>query len=177
MPFCRIRRRVEVQRCPAVPTAPNRTARRARSRSASSSTITALFPPSSRIERAVRFASAVATRSPRAQDPVAWISGTSGLATSASPTSRPEPTTRLNTPSPSVPRVTSSTIFWTAIEMSGVRLDGFQTTVSPQTRESAHPQPGTATGKLNAEMMPTTPSGCQRSIRRWSVRSEAMSRP
>ena len=35
----------------------------------------------------------------------------------------------------------------------------------------------TATGKLNAEITPTTPSGCQVSISRWPGRSEAMVRP
>ena len=35
----------------------------------------------------------------------------------------------------------------------------------------------TATGKLNAVMTPTTPSGCQLSIMRWPGRSEAMVRP
>ena len=35
----------------------------------------------------------------------------------------------------------------------------------------------TATGKLKAEMTPTTPSGCQVSIMRWSGRSEATVRP
>ena len=43
---------------------------------------------------------------------------------------------------------------------------GFQTTVSPATRARAVFQAYTATGKLNAEMIPTTPSGCQVSISR-----------
>ena len=38
---------------------------------------------------------------------------------------------------------------------------------SPQTRASAVFQDQTATGKLNAEMTPTTPSGCHCSIIRW----------
>ena len=46
----------------------------------------------------------------------------------------------------------------------GVFSDGFHTTLSPQTkaRQAFHAQ--TATGKLNAEITPTTPSGCQVSI-------------
>ncbi len=43
--------------------------------------------------------------------------------------------------------------------------------VSPQTSASAAFQAHTATGKLNAEMTPTTPSGCQVSIMRWPGRS------
>ena len=49
-----------------------------------------------------------------------------------------------------------------ASAVSGVFSDGFQTTVSPQTSASAAFHAQTATGKLNAEMTPTTPSGCQR---------------
>lgn len=64
-----------------------------------------------------------------------------------------------------------------ASEMSGVSSDGFQITVSPQARATAVFHDHTAAGKLNAEMTPTTPSGCQVSARRWPGRSEAMVRP
>ena len=63
-----------------------------------------------------------------------------------------------------------------ASAVSGVISDGFQTTVSPHTRASAVFHDQTATGKLKAEMTPTTPSGCQVSISRWPGRSEAMVR-
>ena len=53
-PSVRGLRRVDVHRWPAVPTAPKRIARNASSRSASSRTITALLPPSSRIVRPKR---------------------------------------------------------------------------------------------------------------------------
>jgi hypothetical protein len=43
----------------------------------------------------------------------------------------------------------------------GVFSDGFQTMLLPQTSASAAFHDQTATGKLNAEMMPVTPSGCQ----------------
>ena len=49
--------------------------------------------------------------------------------------------------------------------------------LSPHTRAIAQPQPGTATGKLNAEMMPTTPSGCHCSSSRCDGRSDCISRP
>ena len=54
---------------------------------------------------------------------------------------------------------------------------GFQTTVSPATSASAAFQAKTATGKLNAEMIPTTPSGCHVSARRCPGRSEGMVLP
>ena len=61
-----------------------------------------------------------------------------------------------------------------ASAVSGVFSEGFQTTGSPQTKASAAFQDHTATGKLNAEMTPQTPSGCHVSIMRWSGRSVAM---
>ncbi len=66
---------------------------------------------------------------------------------------------------------------WQAIAVSGVSSDGFHTTVSPQTSATAVFHAHTATGKLNAVMTPTTPSGCHVSISRWPGRSEAMVRP
>ena len=55
---------------------------------------------------------------------------------------------------------------WQAIAVSGVSSEGFQTTVSPQTSATAVFHAHTATGKLNAVMTPTTPSGCHVSISR-----------
>lgn len=55
--------------------------------------------------------------------------------------------------------------------------EGFQTTELPQTMASAAFHDHTATGKLKAEITPTTPSGCQVSIIRWPGRSVAMVRP
>ena len=56
--------------------------------------------------------------------------------------------------------------------VSGVFSEGFQTVASPQTAASAAFHDQTATGKLKAEMTPTTPSGCHCSIRRWFGRSD-----
>jgi hypothetical protein len=64
-----------------------------------------------------------------------------------------------------------------ASAVSGVFSEGFQTTASPQTSASAAFQLQTATGKLKAEITPTTPSGCQVSIIRWLGRSVAIVRP
>ena len=66
---------------------------------------------------------------------------------------------------------------WTAAAQSGVFSLGFQTTESPQTHASAAFHAHTATGKLNAVMTPTAPSGCHCSIMRWPERSEAMVKP
>ena len=53
---------------------------------------------------------------------------------------------------------------WQASAVSGVFSDGFHTTASPQTSASAAFHDHTATGKLNALMIATTPAGCQVSI-------------
>ena len=60
---------------------------------------------------------------------------------------------------------------------SGVFSEGFQTTASPQTSASIAFHDHTATGKLNALITATTPSGCQVSIMLWPGRSEAMVKP
>ena len=66
---------------------------------------------------------------------------------------------------------------WHATAVKGVSSEGFHTTVSPQTSAMAVFHAHTATGKLNAVMTPTTPSGCHVSISRWPGRSEAMVLP
>ncbi len=70
-----------------------------------------------------------------------------------------------------------SAILMVAMAVSGVWLEGFQIVASPQTAASALFHAQTATGKLNAVTMPTTPSGCHCSIMRCWGRSEAMVRP
>ena len=64
-----------------------------------------------------------------------------------------------------------------AMAVSGVLVEGFQSTVSPQTRARAVFQLQTATGKLKAVMTPTTPSGCHCSCSRCWRRSLGMVRP
>ena len=66
---------------------------------------------------------------------------------------------------------------WQASAVSGVSSEGFHTRVSPQTSAIAAFHDHTATGKLNAVITPTTPSGCQVSISRCPGRSEAMVLP
>ena len=74
-----------MQRCPAVPTAENTMARRARSRSAEGATIMALLPPSSSRLRPKRAATRGPTSLPILVLPVALTSGsrTSSVSTRA----------------------------------------------------------------------------------------------
>ena len=159
-----------VQRWPAVPTAPNSTARSARSRSASSITMMALLPPSS----SRRAAEALADDRRRCAGPCGrsrWrrSAGSGGRPASVSPTSEPRPMTRLKIAAQAV-----------ALHHRGWRCsarrsrsaascdDGFQIIVSPQTAAIAAFQAQTATGKLKAVMMPIGPSGCHCSYMRCS---------
>ena len=171
-------RRVVVQRCPAVPIAPKATPRSARSRSAEGATITPLLPPSSRIARAKRCARRGATARPIRVDPVAETSATRASSTSASPASRP-PIKSCDRPSGASPNraAARSKIACVAKAVSGVFSDGFHTTLLPHTNASAAFHAHTATGKLNAEITPTTPSGCHTSIIRCPGRSVAIVRP
>ena len=74
-------------------------------------------------------------------------------------------------------RITLLQMCWTAIAVSGVLGEGFHTEALPQmaARKAFHAH--TATGKLNAEMIPTTPSGCHCSYMRCCGRSECMVMP
>src|SRR5437762_7215729 len=89
MSWCTMRRRKLVQRCPAVPTAANKIARKARSRSAEGATIMPLLPPSSRSVRPKRCATRGPTIAPMRVEPVALTSGTRRSSHSASPSSAP----------------------------------------------------------------------------------------
>lgn len=113
-----------------------------------------------------------------AQLPVALISGTRASSTSASPASLP-PTTICRRSSGAAPNRAAawSKMLRHASAESGVSSDGFHTIGSPHTSASAKFHAHGATGKLNAVMTPTGPSGCQLSIILWPGRSEAMVRP
>ena len=113
-----------------------------------------------------------------AVEPVAETSGTRGSSTRTSPTSR-LPMSSSQSPSGADPNASRArrTSACVASAVRGVFSDGFHTTGSPHTKASAAFHDHTATGKLNAEMTPQTPSGCHVSIMRWSERSVAMVRP
>ena len=173
-----ISRRRLVQRCPAVPTAAKSTPRTTRSRSALGATTAALLPPSSRSERPSRAAMRGASSLPIAVEPVAETSGIRPSSASCTARSAP-PTTSSKSPSGTSPNRSAarSSSCVVAIALSGARSDGFQSTGSPQTSASAAFQLHTATGKLNALMTATGPSGCHVSVSRCPGRSEAIERP
>ena len=103
-----------------------------------------------------------------AVEPVAETSGTLASSTSISPISRP-PISTVDRPVGAPPNLSTArrTSASTASAVSGVFSDGFQITGSPHTNARAAFHDQTATGKLNAVMMPTGPSGCHCSIIRW----------
>src|SRR5450755_4802546 len=65
----------------------------------------------------------------------------------------------------------------TATEHKEVFADGFHTTELPAMAARNAFQDHTATGKLKAEITPTTPSGCHCSYMRCSTRSECIVKP
>ena len=106
---------------------------------------------------------------PTAVEPVNEIAFTRGSVTIVSPTTRPEPSTRLTTPSGSP----ASCSAWTsAIAQSGVSCAGFSTTVFPQTSDEPSFQLGMLNGKFHGVIRPTTPSGSRRV--RPSIRSDSV---
>ncbi len=153
--------------------------RNAKFKSAEGATIAALLPPNSNNDRPSRAATVCATARPMGTEPVAETSGNAGEAAIAWPTSAPVPTSTLATAggTSSNSASTSVAIRWQANAHSGVFSEGFQTKVSPHTSASIAFQAHTATGKLNAVMTPTGPSGCHCSVRRCSGRSLAIVRP
>src|SRR3546814_5416032 len=68
-------------------------------------------------------------------------------------------------------------IFIEAIADNGGLGEGFQMQMSPQAAATKAFQAQTATGKLNAEMIPTRPIGCHCPYTRWPGRSACMVRP
>ena len=140
--------------------------RTARSRSADGVTIAALLPPSSSSALPNRCATRGPTCWPIRTEPVALTSATRGSSTRSSPISRPPWTSRLRSRGAPTSAAARSISAWHAIAVSGVSSEGFHTTVSPQTSATAVFHAHTATGKLNAVMTPTTPSGCHVSISR-----------
>src|SRR4030095_1906186 len=157
---CTITRRVEVQRWPAVPTAPKKTDCVAMSMSALGATINALLPPISMIVRPNRPWTVLATFKPMLTEPVAETNGIRASSANFWPTVLRSPISRVKIAgSAPVSRQTRSAIFVTAIAVSGVFSEGFQTVASPQTAASAAFHDQTATGKLNAVITATTPRG------------------
>ena len=110
--------------------------------------------------------------------PVALTRAIRASPASASPVSRPPSTTCESAFGASPKRAAArSRSAWQASAVSGVFSEGFHTTGSPQASASEAFHAHTATGKLNAVMTPTTPSGCHVSIIRCPGRSEAIVSP
>src|SRR6187397_2034704 len=165
---------VDVHLCPAVPTAPNKAPRIDISISASFEIIIALLPPSSSNALPNLAPTAAPTAFPILVEPVADNRGILASFAIHSPTSRP-PMIKEETPSGTLFFAnTSEIICWHAIPHKGVFSDGFHTQTSPQTNASILFQLQTATGKLNAEMIPTIPNGCHCSYMRCPGRSLCM---
>mmetsp|Transcript_10048 Transcript_10048/g.13659 ORF Transcript_10048/g.13659 Transcript_10048/m.13659 type:complete len:426 (+) Transcript_10048:115-1392(+) len=173
-----MRRRREVQRWPAVPTAPNTEARTAMSRSASGMITVALLPPSSRMVRPKRPWTTSLTCLPISEEPVKETRDRRLSLIMCSPTVRPLPMT-MEMMAPSMPLAsnTSDMIRVMAYVVRHVVDAPFQICVLPQMRERAEFQPATAQGKLKAVMMPTWPRGLYVSRSAWPGRSEGMTWP
>src|SRR5439155_21113096 len=106
-------------------------------------------------------------------EPVAETNGIRASSANFWPTVLRSPISSVNIAgSAPVSRQTRSHIFVTAIAVSGVFSEGFQTVASPQTAASAAFHDQTATGKLNAVITATTPNGCHCSIGRGLGRSD-----
>src|SRR5215212_8454443 len=138
---------VVVQRCPAVPTAPNKHPTRAISRSASFEMMMALLPPNSIKDLPNLAPTAAPTALPILVEPVADTKGTRLSFAIRSPSSL-SPITKPDTPSGTPFCLnTEATIFWQAMPHNGVFSDGFQIHTSPHTHASIAFQLHTATGK------------------------------
>ena len=166
MSSCTNSRRVLVQRCPAVPTAPKVMAGMASFKSADLSTIMALLPPSSSSERPMRLATCTPTCLPTSQEPVKDTRLTRGSSTNFFASSLVASLNIRKTGGKPLPSSASLTIFCTATEHRGTLGDGFQIEALPAMAAINAFQLHTATGKLKAEIMPTTPSGCHCSYMR-----------
>ena len=129
---------------------------------ASSKTMFAALPPSSRVTFLSVPATAFAMARPTSVEPVKATLSTSSCATSARPVS-PAPVTMLTTPAG---RSACWQISANSSAVSGVVSAGFSTTVLPQASAGAIFHASISSGKFHGMTWPATPSGC-------GVRAEA----
>ena len=137
----------------------------------------ALLPEHSSRQRPNRSATTCAICLPTADDPVNDTRETRGSAASRAAASRPESISSVKIGGKLSSAMIRLHSCWTAIAASGVFGEGFQTVALPHTAESSAFHAQTATGKLNAVITPTTPSGCHCSYIRCPGRSECMVLP
>ena len=125
---------------------------------ASSKTMLAAFPPSSRVRPLSVPATAFPISRPTAVEPVKATLSMSGWRTSAMPIS-PGPVTMLTTPGGSSACAQTSA---KRSAVSGVELAGFRTTVLPAARAGAIFQASMRSGKFQGMIWAATPSGSAR---------------
>ncbi len=136
--------------------APQAPAELATSMSASSSTMRALLPPSSRLTRFSVRPAASPTIRPTAVEPVKEIIATSGWAASAPPGSA-SPGSTCSTPAGS-PASSNSRASRTPPE-TAVCTSGFRMTALPRASAGATARADRISGKFHGLITPTTPSG------------------
>ena len=143
-------------------------------KSASASTMVGFLPPISSWMRRRRLDASPCSQLPISQDPVNEMA-LSGLAsTSASPSSPPDPATKLTTPFGSPASCSASTM---RQALSGAAEAGLSTTVLPQISAGASFQAGIALGKFQGVIRPTTPIGLRMANMWTRSRSEGTSMP
>ena len=141
--------------------------------SASSSTISAELPPSSRCTRLRCWPASAPTCRPTAVEPVNEMIRTTGSVISASPASGPPGST---CSSPAGRPASSNTRASTTPPVTAVRGSGFSTTALPSASAGATERMARICGKLNGEITPTTPAGTRSAQLRWGA-SDGSSSP
>ncbi len=144
------------QSWPALANTPPGVAAAARSMSASSKTIDADLPPSSRVTRLTVPAARAITSRPTSVEPVKATLATPGCSTRRVPTVDPLPTTTWTTPS-GIPASRASSASRRAV--SGVASAGLTTMVLPVARAGPTFHEVMAMGKFHGTMAATTPNG------------------
>src|SRR6185312_12156800 len=134
----------------------NTTASSARSRSASSNTITGFLPPSSKWTRFRVFAPCAMIADPVALSPTKPIALIAGCSVSALPASSPKPCTVLSTPSGTPASFTS---FVSRSAVTGDHSAGLCTTVQPAASAGAIFQVESMNGVFQGVITPTGPIG------------------
>jgi len=119
-------------------------------------TMTGDLPPSSTVTFFRLPAAALTISRPTSVEPVKVILSTPGCAASAAPAVGPRPVTMLKTP---LGKPASSTSSPSRSAVSGVSSAGLSTTVQPAASAGALFQVASSSGKFQAMMAPTTPTG------------------
>lgn len=158
---------------PVVPIAEKTTPLRANSMSASSITIIALLPPSSKIVQPNHLWTISDTCHPTTVEPVKETNEILLSSSICYPTSLPGPTSAKNAPFGIRFLVKTFVIIWAVmIVVSGVELDPFHTVQFPHTKDKQKFLESTECGKLNEVITAVIPRGLNCSIKIWFAFSE-----